>query len=83
MEAANHYVRPGAAGNGSGNDWTNAYTALPGSTLARGDTYFYDVRVEGLRDGRPFAEQRRVVLRSGEESRVNFANRAETTASAR
>lgn len=38
-EAANRYVRQGASGNGSGSDWTNAYTALPGS-LTRGDTYY-------------------------------------------
>ena len=37
--AANHYVRAGAAGTGSGNDWTNAYTSLP-SSLVRGDTYY-------------------------------------------
>ena len=37
--AANRYVRTGAAGNGSGTDWVNAYTQLP-SSLVRGDTYF-------------------------------------------
>jgi hypothetical protein len=35
--AANHYVRQGASG--IGNDWTNAYGALP-ATLVRGDTYY-------------------------------------------
>jgi hypothetical protein len=38
--AANHYVRAGATGNGSGSDWTNAYTDLP-SSLVRGDTYYF------------------------------------------
>ena len=38
-QAANHYVRAGATGSASGNDWTNAYTALP-SSLIRGDTYY-------------------------------------------
>jgi hypothetical protein len=33
------YVRQGAAGSGTGNDWTNAYTALP-ATLARDTTYW-------------------------------------------
>lgn len=33
------YVRPGAAGNGSGTDWVNAYPSVPGS-LSRGTTYF-------------------------------------------
>jgi hypothetical protein len=37
--AADHCVRAGASGNGSGSDWTNAYTSLP-STLTRGDTYY-------------------------------------------
>lgn len=37
--AANHYVRAGAGGTASGNDWTNAYTALP-AALTRGDTYY-------------------------------------------
>ena len=34
-----HYIRAGASGNGSGSDWTNAYTSIP-SSLTRGDTYF-------------------------------------------
>jgi hypothetical protein len=37
--AADRYVRPGATGNGSGTDWTNAYSKLPAS-LNRGDTYW-------------------------------------------
>ena len=37
--AANHYIRAGASGSGNGNDWTNAYTALP-ATLTRGDIYY-------------------------------------------
>lgn len=37
--AANHYVRAGATGNGSGSDWTNAYANLP-TSLVRGDTYY-------------------------------------------
>ena len=35
----NFYVRSGATGNGSGSDWTNAYTSLP-ATLQRGATYY-------------------------------------------
>jgi hypothetical protein len=38
-DAANRYVRQGATGNGSGSDWTNAYTTLP-TPLVRGDTYY-------------------------------------------
>lgn len=40
--AANHFVRAGATGDGSGSDWTNAYTRLP-ATLLRGDTYYLAV----------------------------------------
>jgi hypothetical protein len=38
-EAATKYVRPGATGNNSGSDWTNAYNGLP-SALTRGDTFY-------------------------------------------
>jgi len=37
--AANHYIRAGATGSNNGNDWTNAWTAMP-STFVRGDTYY-------------------------------------------
>src|SRR5437870_5513644 len=37
--AADHFVRQGATGTGSGSDWTNAYTSLP-AALTRGDTYY-------------------------------------------
>lgn len=37
--AANHYVKAGAAGSGSGVDWTNAYANLPAS-MVRGDIYY-------------------------------------------
>ena len=42
--AANHYIRAGASGAGTGADWTNACTAFSGScavaSLVRGDTYY-------------------------------------------
>lgn len=37
---ATKYVRAGASGSGSGDDWTNAYTALPG-TLSRSNALYY------------------------------------------
>jgi hypothetical protein len=37
--AAGHYVRSDAAGANNGNDWTNAWTAMP-ATLTRGDIYY-------------------------------------------
>src|SRR5688572_24108169 len=36
---ANKCVRSDAVGTGTGDDWTNAYTALP-ANLTRGDTYY-------------------------------------------
>ena len=38
-QAANRYVRAGAAGAATGADWTNAYATLP-ATLVRGDVYY-------------------------------------------
>ncbi len=42
-EAANHYIRQGASGSATGNDWTNACTDFTGScavsSMVRGDTY--------------------------------------------
>jgi hypothetical protein len=42
--AADHYVRQGATGNGSGSDWNNACVDFTGScavaSLVRGDTYW-------------------------------------------
>ena len=42
--AANHYVRAGATGTDSGNDWTNACPDFTGNcasgSLTRGDTYY-------------------------------------------
>ncbi len=38
-EAANRFVRAGAAGANNGTDWTNAYTSLP-AALTRGDVYY-------------------------------------------
>jgi hypothetical protein len=46
--AALHYVRFGATGSGSGADWTNASSSLPGS-LIRGDTYYLAVGSYGPR----------------------------------
>src|ERR1700761_75424 len=42
--AANHYIRAGASGSGSGADWTNACASFSGScsvsSMVRGDTYY-------------------------------------------
>ena len=43
-QAANHYVRAGASGTATGNDWTNACPDFVGAcapaTMVRGDTYY-------------------------------------------
>ena len=42
VNAANHYIRAGAAGDNSGDDWTNAMVAYPSETSwIRGDTYYF------------------------------------------
>lgn len=37
--AASHYIRSGATGSASGNDWANAFVTFP-NTLVRGDKYY-------------------------------------------
>src|SRR5271166_2850 len=43
-EAANHYIRSGASGSGTGADWTYACKGFSGAcavgSLVRGDTYY-------------------------------------------
>jgi uncharacterized protein (TIGR03000 family) len=40
--------------------------------LEPGQEYFYTLRVEGLRDGQPFLEQRRVLVKAGAAVRLTF-----------
>lgn len=41
VTTTNHYIRAGATGTESGNDWTNACTSFSGScTFVRGDIYY-------------------------------------------
>jgi uncharacterized protein (TIGR03000 family) len=40
--------------------------------LDRGQTYFYEVRAEVVRDGKPVSETKRVLVRAGEDVRVSF-----------
>ncbi len=57
-----------------------AINATPGTrifqtpALAAGETYFYDIRIEVERQGVIYSEQRRVIIRSGEDVAVNFPN---------
>jgi uncharacterized protein (TIGR03000 family) len=51
--------------------------------LAVGDTYYYVVRVEMVRDGKVVNESKRVLLHPGEEVRTRFAGPEVTLTSAR
>jgi uncharacterized protein (TIGR03000 family) len=42
--------------------------------LERGLTYFYEVRAEVVRDGKPVVESRRVLIKAGQEVTVSFPN---------
>lgn len=42
--------------------------------LAESETYFYDIRIEVQRQGANHTEQRRVIIRAGEDVAVNFPN---------
>jgi uncharacterized protein (TIGR03000 family) len=44
--------------------------------------YYYTVRVESVRDGKPSSETRRLIVRSGETAQATFAEPAIVTASA-
>jgi uncharacterized protein (TIGR03000 family) len=41
--------------------------------LEEGTTYYYEVRAEVMRDGKPATETRRVLVRSGEVSQADFS----------
>jgi uncharacterized protein (TIGR03000 family) len=51
-------------------------------TLAPGQTYFYEVRVEVNHDGKALSQTKRVLLRAGQEVRADFKD-METTATAK
>ncbi len=44
-EAANHYVRQGATGNGSGADWTHAFTTLSATDSENANSDDISIRV--------------------------------------
>jgi uncharacterized protein (TIGR03000 family) len=43
-------------------------------TLVKGQTYYYDLTVEVVREGKPLAETRRILVRAGEETRADFTD---------
>jgi uncharacterized protein (TIGR03000 family) len=40
--------------------------------LVQGETYYYEVRIEVMRDGKPVSETKKVVIKPGEVAKVNF-----------
>jgi uncharacterized protein (TIGR03000 family) len=48
--------------------------------LQPGETYFYDVRVERLRDGKTVTESKRLIVRAGQETHVRFGQKDVVTA---
>src|SRR5262245_19398585 len=44
--------------------------------LQSGQTYFYDLAVEVMKDGKPVTEEKRIVVRAGDEIRESFTNMA-------
>ncbi len=42
--------------------------------LKAGESYYYEVRVEIMRDGKPVSETRKVVIQRGDVARVDFKN---------
>ena len=40
--------------------------------LKKGETYYYEVRAEVVRDGKPISETKKVLIRAGEEATANF-----------
>ncbi len=48
--------------------------------LQRGQTYFYEVRAEAVRDGKTVSETKRVLIRAGEEVSVSFPKLGPPTA---
>jgi uncharacterized protein (TIGR03000 family) len=61
---------------------TNEKRSFSTPDLEKGETYYYEVRVEVMRDGKPLSETRKVIMKPGEVAKVNFKN-IETTATAR
>lgn len=53
---------------------TSAQRVFNTPALEQGQTYFYMLRVEMMRDGKPQTETKRVLVRAGEVTRASFTN---------
>jgi uncharacterized protein (TIGR03000 family) len=47
--------------------------------LAPGEAYYYEVRVEVNRNGKPVSETRRVIVRAGQDARADFRSLGRST----
>jgi uncharacterized protein (TIGR03000 family) len=54
---------------------TSGVRAFNTPTLEPGQAYYYMVRVETMRDGKPVSETRRVIVRAGMTARADFKDR--------
>jgi uncharacterized protein (TIGR03000 family) len=50
--------------------------------LQPGEAYYYEIRAEVTRDGKPVTETRRVIVRAGQSARADFRSLGSTTATA-
>jgi uncharacterized protein (TIGR03000 family) len=48
--------------------------------LAAGQTYYYEIRAEVVRDGKPVVEERKIVVKAGREIRADFVDMVEVAA---
>jgi uncharacterized protein (TIGR03000 family) len=58
---------------------TSSHRVFSTPALEPGQAYYYIVRVEVMRDGKPVADSKRVIVRAGEEARADFTQVAQTT----
>ncbi len=58
---------------------TSEHRAFQTPDLEPGQTYFYEVRVESQRDGKPVSETKRVLVRAGQEVHADFTDMATTS----
>jgi uncharacterized protein (TIGR03000 family) len=51
---------------------TSARRVFNTPSLEKGQTYYYELRAEVVRDGKPYQETKQVIVRAGEEVRASF-----------
>jgi uncharacterized protein (TIGR03000 family) len=51
---------------------TSGHRVFRTPTLEPGQTYYYELRAEVVRDGKPITQSKRILLRAGDEIRVSL-----------